>query len=133
MDRDPRELIEYALENLPALGRVDAKIVMYDQYETRYGIYDHLTPRPSTEVRPLASVAMHPSENFTEGGIMYDSLLNYAEKNYKEIWGLNLTEFLNLPCYMTKMLREITDMVHEKKNKAIEIAEQDLKASIQGS
>jgi|DEB19_MinimDraft_2_1074335.scaffolds.fasta_scaffold42397_2 hypothetical protein len=104
---------------------------MYDQYETWYGIYDHLTPREPSEARPLASVAMHESENYTEGGVLYDSLMNYAEKNYKEIWGLNLTQFLSLPCYMTKMLREITDMVHEKKVKAVEDAEQVLKNSLQ--
>lgn len=73
---------------------------------------------------------MHPSENFTEGGMLYDSLINYAEKNYKEIWGLNLTEFLNLPCYMTKMLREITDTVHERKVKAVENAEQADRKSV---
>lgn len=84
---------------------------MQDQYEHRFGIFDH----SSSQNRPLSSVAMFECENYTERSAYYDALLEYAEGNYKEIWGLNIDEFLNRPQYIVKMMRMATEEVMKKK------------------
>lgn len=101
---------------LPKLDWVDATIVMRDQYYTRLGIYNHLNPDPK---RPLASVAMFDEENFTEKSALYDTYEDYAEKNYYEVWGLSLDEFLSRPRYEIKMMKEITERLRAKKSAAI--------------
>ena len=88
---------------------------MQDQYEYQFGIFNH----GAAGNRPFSSVAMFPSENYTERSNYYDALTEYAEGNYKEIWGLNIHEFLNQPPYMVRMMREITNNVMQKKIQAI--------------
>lgn len=106
---------------------------MYEYYETVYQIHNHLSSNSRDTAKPLASVAMHPCENYTEGSAMYDSLTLYAEMNYKEVWGLSVVDYLNLPAYFARMLREITAEVNEKKRKAIESVEQNLAAELSGN
>lgn len=89
---------------------------MQDQYEDQFGIFNHGAARD----RPFSSVAMFPCENYTERSAYYDALVEYAEGNYQEIWGLNVLEFLNQPQYMVKMMREVTREVLQKKSQAID-------------
>lgn len=99
---------------------------MQDQYETRYGIYNHQAELQPGEARPLASVAMFPSEDYTKRSMLYDVLEEYAENNYKEIWGLNLTQFLALPRFQVEMMREITAEVRKRKTMTMEDIEKQI-------
>jgi hypothetical protein len=98
-------------------------MVLYDAYETRYGIFDH---RGASQTRPLASVAFHDSENCTENSLLYDAFTEYARESYKDIWGLNLSDFLTLPHYVTRMLREITPEITKKRAKDAETVANDI-------
>lgn len=113
-------MLNELLGKLPKLSSIDTQIVLYDQYETRYGIYNHQQPN---KMRPLASVALQPSENFTERSILYDALEEYALENYRDVWGLSVAEFLDLPQYLVKMLRSVMPTALERKRKALEDAE----------
>lgn len=96
---------------------------MQDQYEHQFGIFNH----GSSKDRPFSSVAMFECENYTERSAYYDALLEYADGNYKEIWGLDVHEFLNQPQYLVKMMREITKEIMGKKITAMN----DVKNQIQ--
>lgn len=111
--------INELIERLPKLGLVDARMVMQDHYESRYGIFNHL----ENKERPLASVAMLPSENYTERSRLYDAFEDYADHGYKDIWGLSITEFLGLPAYQVKLLRKITNEVIARKESVLDSAE----------
>ena len=107
--------IGHLIKSLPKLGAVDSRIVLQDQYETFFGIYNHLASKD----RPLASVAMFPQEDYTENSPLYDALSDYAENGYNEIWGMSLKEFLDQPRYVVKMMREISLRIKEKKLNAV--------------
>lgn len=104
------------IEKLPPLNPYDARIVMQDQYEQRYGIFNH---RASKD-RPLASVAMHPCEDSLQNSLLYEACEEYASLNYRETWGLSLTEFLNQPRYVVEMMKAITTDVIKKKALAVD-------------
>lgn len=104
------------IERLPKASLIDAKIAMYDMYEYHFGIFNHADAKD----RPLASVAFHEAENYTERTVYYDALLEFAEGGFYEIWGLNVQEFLNLPTYVTKMMKEVTREVLQRKSKVVD-------------
>lgn len=89
---------------------------MQDAYESRFGIFNHATNKS----RPLASVAMFPSEDTVAATALYDAYEEYARNGYKEIWGLSVGEFLNQPRYIVEMMREITIQVMKRKSSALD-------------
>lgn len=108
------------------MNEVDLKVVLSDYYDSMYGIFQH----GKEHRRPFSTVAMFPSENFTERSTYYDSILEFGENGYHELWGLNLTEFLNLPQYLVKMIRSITQEIRKKK---LDIANEVQKQVEQGA
>lgn len=119
-------MINELLVRLPKLSPIKARITLQDAYETRFGIFDHF----SAHDRPLASVEMFECENFTEQSVFYDAYLEFAEKNYREIWGLNVQEFLGQPQYIVKMMREITTKIMEKKASMLKDLEDATKGGV---
>lgn len=110
------------VSKLPRLSRVDAQIVMSDYYDVRFGLFNHA----ESKARPLSSVAMFPCENYTERAPLYDAYKEYAERNYKEIWGLSVKEFLDLPQYIVRMMRSITVDIMASKESAISEVEKSM-------
>lgn len=113
-----------AVSSLPKLGSVDGQMVLNDLYETEYGIYDHLSKRKK---RPLASVAMHPSEDINEGSILEETLRMYVLKGIKEVFHLNVLEFLELPADIVQMMFTIADEEQTKKSTTLSQIEQQFK------
>ena len=105
------------IEKLPALSSIDARIVMHDQYEMRYGVFNHLAAHKD----PLSSVAMHPCEDTFTDSKLAELCEEYALLNYHEMWGLSLDEFLRRPTYEVQMLREISERVSKKRAAAVDL------------
>ena len=103
--------LDALLSTLPKLGAVDAQIVLRDQYESQFGIYDHR----HNKSRPLASVGMMPYEDSVRCAGVFAAYEDYAMKNYREIWGLSVEEFMHQPVYIVRMMREITDRVIKRR------------------
>ena len=103
------------IERLPALNALDARVVMQDQYDVRYGLLS-----PELAHHPLASVLMQPCEDMTRNSALYDLYEEYAVKNYRELWGIGVDEYLNRPVWVVEMMREIADHVLEKRSAAVE-------------
>jgi phosphoserine aminotransferase len=121
------QILNELIEKLPKLTAVESKMVLYDVYETRHGIFNH---HGASKSRPLASVAFHNSENFTEQSVLQDAIEEYAFENYREVWGLSLSEFLALPHYQVKMLRDTMPRIAERKRKALAEAEEAVNQTI---
>lgn len=90
----------------------------------RYGIFNHTTPEGKN--RPLASVAFLPCENVIERGPLYDAMIEFTENSYKEIWGYTFSEFMGLPQWKVRMLREVTQEVMAKRETALNNAKKGL-------
>lgn len=110
--------------DLPKLDGPHAQKVMYDLYETVYGVFNHL--HPSSRNRPLASVAMFPSEDINDSGLLELVIRRYVEKDIHSIFGLNLEEFLNLPMDIAEMLIDIANDNRATKKQTLDDIERTL-------
>lgn len=75
-------------------------------YEHTAGIYDH---SQREVVRPLSSVALHETEENTTTSRLYSTIEAFKNKGIKDLFGLNLVEFLNLPSEYCTLLLEIAN------------------------
>lgn len=89
------------LRTVDGVNAVDARIILLESYETAYGIYDHDNFDPK---RPLALVAMHFAEDYTNVSRLKTTMERFFNNEVYKNFGLNLTEFLSLP-------REYTDLI----------------------
>jgi hypothetical protein len=99
-------------------------MVLQDLYETEYGIYDHLTPYNN---RPLASVALHPAEDINDGSLLEEAIRSYLNKNIKDLYGLSMTEFFDLPVDVISLMISIGDEIMSKKSSTLDSIEKQFK------
>jgi hypothetical protein len=97
---------------------------MQEFYETRYGIYDHLS---ASNVRPLSSVALHPAEDFNAGSLLEEAIRTYTDKGILAQFGLNLVQFLDLPVDVVDILLTQATDEQAKKNTAMQKLEDQMK------
>lgn len=100
------EFLSEVISNTPKLNGVDTDTLLRDVYESSYQIYNHLgsSNNAKGKKRPLASVALHDSEDITETSLLFNSFETFAQKGIKETFNLNLLEYLSLPTeYCTKL------------------------------
>lgn len=90
---------------------------MSDLYETTYGIFDHIS---SSKGRPLASVALHESEDNTTTSNLYEAIERYHQKGIKDLFGLNINEYLALP---TEICIKLMDIATRDSNEKAKIAQ----------
>ncbi len=81
-----------------------AKSILYQAYETNYGIHDYLgqamqetAQTDPNNKRPLSSVALHFAEDYCAPSRLYEMIDIFVDKNVHGITGLNLQQFLELP------------------------------------
>lgn len=101
---------------------VDTKMVFQDQYEIKTGIFNHL----GTKERPLSSVAMFPCEDYSRNSPYYDIIKEFALNDYGQLWNMSLEEYLSLPSWRSKLMREIATEVKEKKLSNLEAAKREM-------
>ena len=65
---------------------------------------------------------MHPCEDTVGRGLLYDAIVEFHESQYREFWGYTLDEFLSLPQWRVKLLREVTLVMTAKKTSALDEA-----------
>lgn len=98
------------------LSRNDLKSVLYQVYETEYGIHDHLAKTN----RPLSSVAFFDIENSLDGSPLDSIMRTYASKNIKEVFGLSLFEFLEMPRDILELMINIANEEMKKKQPVLD-------------
>lgn len=93
-----------------------AQVMLSMAYETTYGLYDHYNV---SDNNPLASVAMHPAEDYSELSGLYRAIERYERQGVNNRFGLSLTEYLELPRDTIAMLTNITIAI-DKEMSALE-------------
>lgn len=88
------EPLRTLLKTSPVLCATDARLVLLEQYETFYGIYNHTTGDPN---RSMANIAMHYAENVSDGSLLDERIAQFAEKKITKYFGLSFKEFLEYP------------------------------------
>lgn len=111
-------MITDLLEKAPKLSSIDAQLLLLKMYESEFGIFDHAKYKGT---RPLATVALHDTEENAKTSAMYSLIKKFADSNVGDIFKLNLKQFLSLPREYVNYCLEIA----ENRNKALgkEVAE----------
>ena len=124
LDIDFDVFINETLKTLPRLSSIDGRLVMQDLYEAKYGIYNHLDPN---NTKLLSSVAMHACEDTTENSILEEIIRSYMVKNIKDLYGLSLIEFLDLPMDIIDLLFKIGNEDIARKDETLKQLEKSFK------
>lgn len=101
---DPNEYLMEFIGNTKGISSTDADIILYDLYEMNYGIFNH---RNASKTKPLSSVALHECENIGADSNLYKVIEAYVSRGVKEVTGLTLTEYLELPTDICIKIMEI--------------------------
>jgi hypothetical protein len=120
----PDDFIRDLLNKAPKLSGVDADIILYDLYETNFGIFNHIG---ASKQRPLASVAMHPCEDNTHSSRTYEIIEQFASRGIGELFKISVLEYLALPTDICIKMLEVASMDSSKKNTALANIEASLK------
>lgn len=95
--------MEALLENIGNLDSISAQLVLRDAYDTDYGLYDHANDHS----RPLALVGRHEKEDYHEYGGLYRAIYQFHVNEVHKNWGFTLTEFLDLPREIHRLVLRI--------------------------
>jgi hypothetical protein len=101
-------MLEKLLKSVPVIGATDARLMLIEEYETNFGIYDHNLENAD---HPLALLEMHPMEDTVTCSLMYERIEQFAQVDVSKRFGLNFIDFLSLPRdYCEKMLEVASKM-----------------------
>ena len=112
LDVDWNKFLGRVFKHVPKLGCVDAVQLIYNFYDTEYKIYNHAQVNNK---RPLASIAFHECENVNDNSLLESVMRMYVVKSIKDIFGLSLVEYMDLPIDIVEMLNSIADKENNKK------------------
>lgn len=111
------------------LDSISAKLILQETYETMYKIFDH---EKFSAARPLALVAMQPKENTAEYSKLYRTVYRYQNHQIKDLFGLNLVEFLQLPRELVELMFEISSNAAKREGPQVDKALRQLEQGKQG-
>ena len=80
------------------------------RYDTTYGIFNHDT---LATTRPLAVIAMHPSEDVSHGGALYGRIDQFATLQVGKFFNMSLTEFLDMPSDVCTHILEVSSQMQK--------------------
>jgi hypothetical protein len=92
------------MDNAPKLCSTDTTLLLSEAYDNTYGIFNH---DDVSVLRPLALVAMHPSENASVGSTLYERIEQFADLGVTKHFGLSLAEFLEFPTDVVNKIFEV--------------------------
>lgn len=101
---DVNAVLEELIEKAPRLKSTDAQMVLRDQYETTYGIYNHAVPEND---HPFALIMMNDSEDTVTHGALHDRMTQYLDCDIHKYFGLSFLEFIEQPTYVIVMQLEL--------------------------
>lgn len=95
--------LEALLESTGKLDSISAQLVLRDAYDIDYGLFDHANDRS----RPLALVGKMDKEDYHEYGGLYRAIYQFNVNEVHKSWGFTLTEFLDLPREIHRLVLRI--------------------------
>jgi hypothetical protein len=90
------------------LSSIDAQLVLRDQYEVKYGIYDHTR---EDAAHPLQLVFQHWSEDTVTNGELHERIKRYIDLDIFKYTGIPFDRFMELPTYEGRL---IIDAISQK-------------------
>lgn len=93
-----------------------AKTLQLEAYDTAYGIANYDGER----VNGLDYVLMHPAEEVNPNSLLYDAIRKFGKRNIARVFGLSITEFLELPRDICDHLFDVGLEIAKEKNDGIE-------------
>lgn len=97
---------------------------MGDLYESNYRIFNHLQ---STAHKPLASVAMHQCEDFTDNSLLQNAIRLFIENDIGSYTKMSLTDYLELPSDIAALILEQCQITAKAKGATLAQTEQQFK------
>lgn len=89
-------LLERLLKTVPKLCSTDAQLLMLEQYETLFGIFDHNKPGVSAS-NPFAVVELHAAEDVYTYSLKRERMEQFMFHGVKDAFGVSWLEYLQLP------------------------------------
>lgn len=107
---DVEEHLRMLIDKLPRLiSSVDAQLVLRDQYEVTFGIYNH--EQPNAE-HPFALILQHWSEDTVTLGPLHGRMKQYIDAEIQKWFGLSFDKFIDQPTYVIEMqVAEATERI----------------------
>lgn len=94
------------LDNAPSQHPITSEISLRYLYDKTYRIHDHESRNSIDD--PLSLFALHPKENWLEGGSVYRLIRTYSRYSIKDIANISLLEFLELPRHIVSLLCDMS-------------------------
>lgn len=107
----------------------DLQLALRDVYETTYGIHDHTY---ETEEHALSLVAMREAEDGSSGGLLYERIRHFDEREVRKYFGYSLTEFLELPTDILTYILEVCTRRQEQSSRVANTVEEDVRRMTEG-
>ncbi len=115
---DPKaDLLETLLASDKTYTVLEAMDLLYQAYETTYGIYDH---RTSTKEDVLAPVAYRDAEDLETHSVIREYARRYRRRKVKDVFGLSWNEFMALPKSQAMMILEESSLDAEESKQAFD-------------
>lgn len=101
---------------------------MFDLYETNFGIFNHLDKRVTAR-KPIAAVAMHASEDFTDESRLRSCLRDFIRLQVGKHMNMSFTDFVELPSDIVYLILEECKSIQVKENNVASEVEAKLKGT----
>lgn len=137
---NPQTIINHLLQTSKPLSLLQAKEVLREAYDVDFGIFNHLKQaqvesrlsKPDGK-RPLASVALHPAEDWAGKDTQLDMVLRgFADNEVGQIFQISFLEFLQLPVEYTERMMRVSKAILQRKSNQTEAQRQALSAAAAG-
>lgn len=102
-----QDMVADILMKAPKLSSIETTMLMREQYETAFGIYNHDSVEAAD--RLLSLVAMQPAEDTITGSELYYRLKKFADFGVPKHFNMSLKEFMENPRYINDMILTISE------------------------
>ena len=130
MNIDPRKYLSETARSYDfTTSNVDTKIILTDNYESKFGIFQH---QLAANRRPLSSVAFHTSEDMLTHSLLAESMRTFESKKIGDIFRISYLEYMNLPVSVVSLMKDICDEILASRTKEANNVDNMLKNAMNG-
>jgi hypothetical protein len=103
------------LANQNTFRGVDAEVILRSVYETTHGVRNHFrASADAPAIHPFSLISFNECEENLYGTRLAELVRRYKSSGVKEVWGIDLMTFLELPEYMCELLVAIGNEKEKK-------------------
>ena len=103
------------LANQNTFRGVAAEVILRSVYETTHGVRNHFrASADAPAIHPFSLISFNECEENLYGTRLAELVRRYKSSGVKEVWGIDLMTFLELPEYMCELLVAIGNEKEKK-------------------